>query len=215
MNARVRWLPFALLLAVASGAQGQGAETEVANAASTPRSVPAAAATLMPGGMTLPPDYTIGPEDVLGVVFWRDTELSAEAVVRPDGKVTLPLLNDIPAAGLTPEELRAKIIDQASRFLAEPNATVVVKQMNSRKVFITGEVEKPGAYPLNAPMRVLQLIALAGGLKEFAKRDQIFIVRFDRGQQVAYPFHYQSVLLDRRRLGQNIELKPGDTIVVP
>lgn len=215
MNARVRWLPFALLLAVASGAQGQGAETEVANAASTPRSVPAAAATLMPSGMTLPPDYTIGPEDVLAVVFWRDTELSAEAVVRPDGKVTLPLLNDIPAAGLTPEELRAKIIDEASRFLAEPNATVVIKQMNSRKVFITGEVEKPGAYPLNAPMRVLQLIALAGGLKEFAKRDEIFIVRFDRGQQVAYPFHYQSVLLDRRRLGQNIELKPGDTIVVP
>lgn len=201
----------ALLLATGAGAYGQTAAT-----GETPGSpTPAAPVTVMPNGVTLPADYIIGPEDVLAVVFWRDTELSAEAVVRPDGKITLPLLGDILAAGLTPKQLLANVIAEAARFLAEPNATVVIKQMNSRKVFITGEVEKPGAYPLNAPTRVLQLIALAGGLTEFAKRDRIFIVRFDRGQQVAYPFHYQTVLLDRRKLGHNIELKPGDTVVVP
>lgn len=207
------WLVMCLAAPGASGARAQTLEPARTHAEAAPTRPERA--TSAPSGVAVPAGYTIGPEDVLAIVFWRDPDLSAEVVVRPDGRITLPLLNDIAAAGLTPEALRERILDEAARFVEAPNATVIIKAMNSRKVFITGEVEKPGAYPLTGPLRVLQLIAVAGGLKEYAKRDRIFIARFDRGQQVAYPFHYDSVLLDRRNLGQNIELQPGDTVVVP
>jgi polysaccharide biosynthesis/export protein len=162
----------------------------------------------------LPDGYVIGPDDVLTVTFWRDEAMSAEVVVRPDGKIALPLLNDIQAAGLTPSQLRDVLMASAKRYVEDPNATVVVKQINSRKVFITGMVERPGAYPLTSSMSVMQLIALSGGLKEFAKEQDIVVMRSDNGQQVAYPFNYREILKGRR-LHQNIDLKPGDTVVIP
>ena len=110
-------------------------------------------------------DYVIGADDVLSVVFWREKELSVDAVVRPDGKISLPLMNEVMAAGLTPEQLRDRITKQASAFVKDPQATVVVKEINSRKVYITGQVEKPGAYPLTTRLSVMQLIAMAGGLR--------------------------------------------------
>lgn len=161
-----------------------------------------------------PPDYVIGPEDILQVVFWRDKELSAEVVVRSDGKITLPLLNEVPAAGLTPEQLRERVLEEARRYVEEPTATIIVRQMNSRKVFITGQVHKPGHYPLLSPMTVMQLIATAGGLTEYAKGEKIVILRFERGREGGYRFNYNQVLR-RRNLRQNIALKPGDTVVVP
>ena len=161
-----------------------------------------------------PPGYLIGPEDVLAILFWNDKTISGDVVVRPDGKITTPLLNDIQAAGLTPEELRVRINQEAANFLEDPNATVLVKQINSRKVFITGEVEKPGVYTLTGPMTVLQLIANAGGFKEYAKRDAVVIMRSDAGRQVQLPFDYTEVL-HGKKLQQNVELKPGDTVVVP
>ena len=162
----------------------------------------------------VPAGYVIGPGDVLSVVFWRDKDLSAEVTVRPDGKITLPLLNDVAALGLTPEELREKVTEAAKKYVEDPNPTIIVKEINSRRVFITGQVEKSGPYALSSSMTVLQLIATAGGLKEFAQRKNITVLRTEQGEQTVYRFNYQDVL-DRKNLDQNIELKPGDTVVVP
>jgi len=176
----------------------------------------AQALTSAPASAIAPPssDYTIGPDDVLTIVFWRHKDLSGDVVVRPDGKVTLPLINDVQAASLTTDQLRLELIEQAGRFVEQPMATVVVKQVNSKKVFITGNVVKAGTYPLTSPMTVVQLIALAGGLTEFADGKNISIVRTENGRPVGYQFSYHSVAR-RKNLKQNIELKPGDTIIVP
>jgi polysaccharide export outer membrane protein len=128
--------------------------------------------------------------------------------------VTLPLINEIQASGQTPEQLRAALMTAAVKYVEDPNVSVVVKAINSRKVFITGQVGKPGAYPLAAPTTVMQLIALAGGLHEFADAKNIIIMRTENGKPMAYPFNYKDVL-KRKNLKQNIELKPGDTVVVP
>ena len=161
-----------------------------------------------------PPGYVIGPEDVLQVLYWREKDLSAEVTVRPDGMISLPLLNDVSVNGLTPDELRDKVTEGARRFVEDPSVTIVVKAINSRKVFITGEVAKPGPYPLTAPTTVLQLIATAGGLSEFAKKGDITIMRVENGKPVSYPFNYKDVT-KRKNLKQNIVLKPGDTVIVP
>jgi polysaccharide export outer membrane protein len=161
-----------------------------------------------------PSDYVIGADDVLSVVFWGEQQLSStDVLVRPDGKISIPLLDDIPAAGLTPEQLRDRIVSEARRFLNEPVATVVVRQINSRKVYITGLVANPGAYPLTTPMTVLQLIATAGGLQDFAKSKDIRIVRVDpQGRRVSLRFNYDETAKGE---AQDIELRLGDTVVVP
>lgn len=164
--------------------------------------------------LEIPPGYTIGPDDVLNVMFWRDKEMTADVVVRPDGRITLPLVNDVVAVGLTPEQLRDRIKAEASRFVEEPSVTVVVKQINSRRVFITGMVGKPGAYPMTKAITVLQLISLAGGLDEYANTKNIMIMRRENGQQVALKFNYNDVRKGKN-LKQNIELQAGDTVVVP
>jgi len=165
-------------------------------------------------GVPLPPGYKIGPDDVLHVMFWRDKDMTNEVTVRPDGRITLPLLNDVVAAGMTPDELRAKLTADAQRYLEDPNVTVVVKQINSRRVYITGLVGKPGAYPLSSSTSVLQLISMAGGLNEFANSKKIRIMRNEGGKQESLPFNYKDVA-NGTNLDQNIELKPGDTVVVP
>lgn len=175
---------------------------------------PAAAAPRPAGTVVTPPAYVIGPTDVLTVMFWKDKEMSADVVVRPDGNISLPLLNDIHAAGLTPDQLRERIVAEARRFIEDPSPTVVVKEIHSRNVFITGQVEKPGPYPLAGSMTVIQLIAVAGGLKEYADGKKILVMRSENGTQMAYSFDYQE-LIKRKNLRQNIELKPGDTVVVP
>jgi polysaccharide biosynthesis/export protein len=159
-----------------------------------------------------PAGFVLGPEDVLSIVFWRDKDMSTQVTVRPDGKISLPLIEEVQAAGLTPAELRTRLIEESKRFFDHPNVTVVVNQINSRKVFITGQVVKPGSYVIAAPTTVLQLIAMAGGLKDFADSKNITIVRHDRGQTSSFVFNYKAI---RTNLRQNIELKPGDTVVVP
>src|SRR5262249_48047927 len=129
----------------------------------------AAAAPAAPTGVTPPPDYVIGPDDQLTIMFWREKDMSADVIVRPDGKITLPLLNEVLASGLTPEQLRVKLTEEAKRYVEEPNATVVVRQINSRRVFITGQVGKAGPFPILSSMTVLQLISMAGGVNEYAK----------------------------------------------
>lgn len=185
------------------------AHAQVANArASAPASTEAAAAA------PLPSDYVIGPDDVLSIVFWRDNELSADVVVRPDGHISLPLLNDIRAIGYTPEQLRTEIVKAASKYMETPNATVVVKEIRSRNVYITGNVAKPGQYPLNGNLNVMQLIALSGGLLEYADSSKIQIMRTYGGQQEQLKFNYRDVL-KQKKPEQNVLLKPGDTVVVP
>ena len=202
-------------------ADAQTAASGAPSAASAARPIavapgPAAAATTVPPavGMATPADYVIGPEDQLSIVFWRDKDLSSEVVVRPDGKISLPLLNDVQAGGLTPEQLRNSVTEQARRYVEDPTASVVVRQINSRKVFVTGEVDKPGTYPLAGPTTVLQLLATAGGVKEYAAKDKIVILRREGGREVAYKFNYKQVV-QQKNPGQNIELRPGDTVVVP
>jgi polysaccharide export outer membrane protein len=195
--------------------------TTLAAAASAQTPAPAVAKPASPAaapptanGVTPPADYIIGPDDQLSVLFWRDKDMSADVIVRPDGKITLPLLNEMVAAGLTPEELRLKVTEEAKRFVEDPNATIVVRQINSRKVFITGQVEKTGPYPLSGPTTVLQLISMAGGLKEYAESKKIVIMRTENGKQLSFTFNYREVI-ERKNLKQNIELKPGDTVIVP
>jgi len=159
-------------------------------------------------------DFVVGPEDVLGILFWREADFSGDVAVRPDGRITLPLIGDLVAAGQTPAALREQIQTAAMKYLTEPNVTVVVRQINSRKVFITGEITQPGAYPLTGPRTVMQLISLAGGVTQFAKSDEISILRQEQGRTRAYRFNYKEVALGRN-VQQNIQLQPGDTIVVP
>ena len=200
---------FTLALVLAAAASLAAQQQPANGKAATPP-----AGTTVPAGVTPPPDYVIGPDDVLTVVFWREKELSSEVSVRPDGKITLPLMNDVQAAGLTPEQLRDELTKVAGKYVEGPTVTVVVKAINSRKVFITGMVSKPGPYSLTGPTTVTQLIAMAGGLHEFAEKDNITILRQEQGREVAYRFNYKDVM-KRKNLQQNIELKPGDTIIVP
>jgi polysaccharide export outer membrane protein len=169
---------------------------------------------VVPPAPTPPPDYIIGVNDVLSIVFWRDDSMTQDVVVRPDGRISLPLINDVDAIGLTPEQLRLKITDLATKFVQDPSVSVVVKQINSRLVYITGNVGKGGPYNLMQPTTVLQLIAMAGGLGEWAEEDKIVILRTENGKPVRFRFNYKHVL-EGRNPQQNIELKPGDTVLVP
>jgi polysaccharide export outer membrane protein len=195
---------------------GQVAPVPVQPSSQTAPTTPVQASPVpsVPAGVPLPTDYVIGPDDVLTVVFWRDKDMTTDVVVRSDGRITLPLVNDLSAGGLTPEQLRVAITQSASKYIEDPTVSVVVKQINSRKVFITGQVGKPGAYSLGGPMTVLQLISLAGGLNEFAKQKDIVITRQDGGRQTTLKFNYRDVLKGKN-LQQNVELKVGDTVLVP
>jgi polysaccharide biosynthesis/export protein len=172
----------------------------------------------MAGAITPPPDYVIGPEDQLLILFWRDKDMSTEAVVRPDGKISLLLVNDVQAAGLTPEQLRLAIIKAAASqklFTEEPTVTVGVKQINSRKVYISGAVGKPGPYSLNTPLDVLQLITIAGGLNEYAKKEEIQLIRTENGTPKSYRINYKEIEKGKNLAKNLMQLKVGDRIIVP
>jgi polysaccharide export outer membrane protein len=203
---------FLMLLATVAPATAQTAKPAI-----TAQSVPTAAAAAVaprPTDPVVPPGYLIGTDDVLSIVFWKDKDMSADAQVRPDGRIALPLINEVQAAGLTPEQLREKITEESKKYMEDANITVVVRQINSRKAFITGEVHKPGPYPLTSATTVLQLISLAGGLREYADSKKIVIMRTVNGKQTSLKFNYKDVVAGKN-LTQNIELKPGDTVVVP
>lgn len=162
----------------------------------------------------VPSDYVIGPEDVLGVVFWREPDMSADVTVRPDGRISLPVIGEIQAAGLHPDALKKLLLTAASKYVTDPNVVIVVRTINSRKVFITGRVTTPGAYPLTGPRTVLQLISLAGGLTEYADAKNITVLREEEGETKSFKVNYRDIARGKG-LDQNIRLEPGDTIVVP
>ena len=158
--------------------------------------------------------YLIGPEDVLDVSVWKEPDVSRIVPVRPDGRISLPLINDIQAAGLSPEQLAATIAEKLRKFVNEPQVTVIVTAMNSQRVLVVGEVLRAGAFPLLPGMTVLQALGSAGGFTTFADVKKIHVMRVRDGKQIQLQFNYREVLKGNRP-EQNINLEPGDTIVVP
>jgi polysaccharide export outer membrane protein len=158
-------------------------------------------------------EYRIGPEDVLDVLVWKNPDLTRTVSVRPDGRISLPLVNDVAAAGLTPMELRAVLAKGFAEFVNDAEISVVVKEIHSFKVSVVGMVKTPGRYELRGPVTILEALALAGGTTEFAKRDRIAVFRQVRSRWQRYGFDYTNVILDGA--DQNFPLRPGDIVVVP
>jgi polysaccharide export outer membrane protein len=159
-------------------------------------------------------EYIVGEADVLRISVWKEQEVSQTVVVRPDGNISLPLVNELRVSGMTPRQIQALLEEKLKNFLQHPEVTVTVAEIRSKVVYISGEVAKPGAYPLLYPMTVLQLIATAGGLTPYAKPKNISILRQVNGQEMRFPFNYLKVIRGRSPR-DNISLLPGDTIVVP
>jgi polysaccharide export outer membrane protein len=207
------------LAVVATAVSAQSSQT------TPPRVVPPVSAATgrsagpAPSAPEVPADFKIGPEDVLTVAVYQNKDLSGDFTVRPDGKITMFLLNDVQAAGLTPDELRTRVAKALAdgSFVSDPTVMVQVKEIHSLKVFIMGSgVAKTGEYPLRPHMTVLNLITLAGGLTEYAKKDKISIVRVVNGKQALFKFNYDDVQDQKvKALAQNIELKAGDVVIVP
>lgn len=163
--------------------------------------------------MVTEPDYIIGPDDVLLVNVWKEPDLSRSVLVRPDGKITLPLLRDIDASGSTPDQLQARIEKGLSEYISKPAVTVIVQQAKSHKFNILGAVQKPGTYILTGPMTVLDAIALAGGFRDWAKVKKIYVLRETAsGSRAKIPFNYKNVVEGSKG---DIQLATKDTIIVP
>jgi polysaccharide export outer membrane protein len=158
-------------------------------------------------------DYVIGADDTLHISVWKEPDLSETLPVRPDGKISMPLLNDVMAAGLTPLQLKESITEMLKKYIADPRVTVVVTAMNSRRIFVTGEVTHTGPMVLLPHMTLLQALAQAG-FNQFANLKAIYVLRTENGKQEKLPFNYKEVVKGNHP-EQNIVLKPGDTVVVP
>jgi polysaccharide biosynthesis/export protein len=177
--------------------------------------VPEARATALANSNALDTavEYQIGPEDVLDISVWKNPELSRTVPVRPDGKVSLPLLNDFRAAGLTPSDLREQLVARLSDFVPTPEVSVIVREVHSRKVAVVGAVKTAGRYELKSPMTVLEAIALAQGFTDFAARDRIVVLRQNGGTTTRIPFNYRKIADGMEQ--ENFFIRPGDIIVVP
>jgi polysaccharide biosynthesis/export protein len=163
---------------------------------------------------TTDPAYVIGPQDVLDINVWKEPDMTRVVPVRPDGKISLPLINDVQAAGQTPQQLATEITTKLKKFLTEPQVTVIVSAINSQRVFVIGEVIHAGAFQLVPGTTVLQALANAGGFTTFANVKKIHVMRVVNGKHVELPFNYREVLNGDSQ-DQNIKLEPGDTVVVP
>jgi polysaccharide export outer membrane protein len=204
LNILLAGLAIALLGSVANvAAQNPPAAAPQKNAAPSPAPVSVADA-----------DYKIGPQDMINIDVWKEQEITRTIPVRPDGKISLPLLNDVQAAGLTAMQLAGSIRDGLTKYINNPQVTVTVTQINSRRVFITGEVAHSGALPLLPNMTVLQALSSAGGFTQFAREKSIYVLRVVDGKQTKIPFNYRDVVRGKHS-EQNILLESGDVIVVP
>ena len=191
-----------LCLCVAASTSAQSAPANAAAAAAVNRAAAAATA-----------EYLIGPEDVLDISVWKNPELSRKVPVRPDGRVSLPLINDIQAAGLTPSQLRDQLAKRLAEFVPSPEVSVIVQEVQSLKVAVVGAVKTPGRFMLKSPATVLECIALAQGLTEFANRERIVVLRQNNGSTQRIPFNYRKVSEGDEQ--DNFFVRPGDIIVVP
>jgi polysaccharide biosynthesis/export protein len=160
------------------------------------------------------PGYRVGESDVLHINVWKEPDVTQTVTVRTDGNISLPLIREIKVSGMTPLQIQDAVTEKLKAFITNPQVTVTVTDIRSKRAFITGEVARPGGYSLNTETTVLQLIAQAGGFTPFAKRDNIVVLRFVSGKQERLPFKYRAVVQGKNS-GQNIALQAGDTVVVP
>lgn len=194
-------------IALAQDAPAQPAANSASDKTATDKATNAASTS--PAG----PEYVIGPEDVLHIAVWKENDLTATLPVRPDGKISLPLLDDVQAAGLTPKRLADLVTERLRKYIADPRVTVVVTQINSKRIYLIGEVLHPGAMPMLPNMTVLQALSSAG-LNQFANTKRIYLLRTENGKQQKLPVNYRK-LVKGEQIEQNYLLQPGDTIVVP
>jgi polysaccharide biosynthesis/export protein len=203
------WQAVAALVLISSIALAQDAPAQAAvNSASDRTGAPT-----LPSSSQGTSEYVIGPEDSLHVAVWKEPDLTATLPVRPDGKISLPLLNDVQAAGLTPQQLAASLTEKLRKYVADPHVTVVVSQINSKRIYIVGEVSHTGATPMLPNMTVLQALSNAG-LNQFSNTKKIYVLRNENGKQQKLPVDYKR-LVKGEKIEQNYLLQPGDTIVVP
>lgn len=180
-------------------------KSEVTSKSSAPEQVAAA--------VPVDESYKVGAGDELNISVWHEADLSGPVVVRPDGMITMPLLNDISVTGLTMKQLTDLLTEKLKAFLTEPQVTVTVRGIKSRKVYLVGNISKQGSYPLNDRMTVLQIIAEAGGLTPFAKSEKIYVIRNSDGKQQRLEFHYKRAL--KGNSADDIALLPGDMVIIP
>jgi polysaccharide export outer membrane protein len=202
--------PYVIALALVVGAGVASAQAQ--------KAAPATAASAAVAPTSAPPaitDYVIGAEDMLQITVWKNESLSRALAVRPDGKISMPLLHDVQAAGLTPMQLQEKLATALGEFMPNPEVAVTVTDVRSYRVSVLGEVQKPGVLQLKSDTTVLEAIALAGGFRDFASPGKIMILRKNGdGQTHKIPFNYNRVVKDNRGEG-NVTLKSGDVVVVP
>src|SRR5216683_301161 len=201
------WLAFAF-------GQSQEAQEPAATETAAQKTETSAKSATTPQGTFNDAEYKIGPQDVLRIDVWKEAEVSRAVPVRPDGKISLPLLNDVQAAGLTPMKLAAVIADGLTKYINNPQVTVTVSEINSRRIYVTGEVSRAGAFPLLPNMTVLQALSSSGGFTQFARLKNIYVLRIEDGKQVKLPFNYKDAV-NGKKPEQNVLLQPGDVIVVP
>jgi len=194
-------------IALAQDAPAQAAANSTSDKTASDKAMIAASAS------QAGPDYVIGPEDVLHISVWKETELTTTLPVRPDGKISLPLLDDVQASGLTPKQLAASVTEKLKKYIADPHVTVVVNQINSKRIYLVGEVLHVGAMAMLPNMTVLQALSSAG-LNQFANTKRIYVLRTENGRQQKLPVDYRR-LVKGEQIEQNYVLQPGDTIVVP
>ncbi len=198
VSARIAAWPQSLPANLKSGASGARGNSPIASRDTAPAN-----------------DYIIGSDDVLAINVWKEPDLSRTVPVRPDGKITLPLVGDISASGNTPKQLQANIEQDLAKYISKPTVTVIVQETKSHKFNIVGEVQKPGSYLLTSPMTVLDAIALAGGFRDWAKLKSIYVLRIGaNGARTKLAFNYKKVIKGQSN-EQNIQLQTGDTVVVP
>jgi polysaccharide export outer membrane protein len=197
-------------MALAQDSPAQSAVNSTAANTASDKAVPAqtSAAANSQGG----PEYVIGPEDVLHIAVWKENDLTATLPVRPDGKISLPLLNDVQASGLTPQQLADSVTEKLRKYIADPRVTVVVTAINSKRIYLVGEVSHVGATTMLPNMTVLQALSSAG-INQFAKTKGIYVLRTENGKQQKLPVNYRKLI--KGDVQQNYVLQAGDTIVVP
>jgi|SRR5579883_1509315 len=190
--------------------------TVTAEAFATPNTAPAPVTAGAATAKQVDPNtYRIGPGDVLAIRVWKEDDASiAEAVVRADGKLTVPYVREIEASGLTPAELEQLLTTRLVKYIHNPDVTVLVKSVHSQRVYVTGAVKKEGPITLSSPLTVLEALMEAGGLTDYAKKKKIYVLRTENAKQTRLPFNYSEVIKGEQS-GQNVRLQPGDVIVVP
>ena len=207
---RAVWILMLVLISGGNAVWGQTA------AGGTTSSAPPVAAERPPANPQAHDDtYLIGADDVLSVNVWKEPDLTRAVPVRSDGKISLPLIGELQASGITPKQLEQDIAKKLTSYISEPEVTVIVQEIRSRKFNVLGMVVRPGSFPITHTMTVLDAIALSGGFRDFAKQKSIYVLRTKPdGTQARLPFNYKDVVKGKNP-EQNVKLEPGDSVVVP